>query len=628
MKTKHIILIFLIITPFFFLKSSNLNLYGDYPDLSIKSSNAFIIDKTVYSFQDSFNITAEAYGYSKKELKLSHQSPLKTIVLDEKDINVKFRINPNIKPLVKINNTFVKFDDSVFLKKGEHELNIVDEGFLPINKKFVIDEYTDQLIVPIIQEKINKELLIKSKPSNAKFYINNELIGVTPLSISLNTLENKISIEKENYQTENFTIISDTNEPVSRLISLKPAEKLVEIISTPSKAAVFIDNIYKGITPLSIKNTSNGRLLVKKDGFISIEMPLSSNTINLKLDLKPDESIVAVNSNPSSDFYLNDELIGKTPLDVNIQKITNKLTFKRNGYKTQTFYYQPNKSYENLSQNLITLKQDAINNSPFFLQTKMGFKLILFEPGKVTLGSDKSQSRRDINEVRRNVVLSKHFYISENLVSEKLYSMYDPTLSSSSNLPINNISWIDAAKFCNWLSEREGLTKFYEIKSDNLQSFNLKSNGYRLPSEAEWEYVAKTNADQELIYTWGSDRSINSMVGNIGDESASGLYENYIKNYDDGYDMRSPVGKFAKNQNGVKDLTGNLSEWVNDFYSAEIVSPDMVFTDFMGPKYGSVHVIKGSNYSSSLPVQLGISYRGYGQDAESVVGFRVARWIY
>jgi formylglycine-generating enzyme required for sulfatase activity len=252
----------------------------------------------------------------------------------------------------------------------------------------------------------------------------------------------------------------------------------------------------------------------------------------------------------------------------------------------------------------------------------------LFKPGNVTLGSSKNQSRRGINEVIRNVNISKHFYISDNLISEKLYSMYDEALSRSSNLPVNNISWIEAAKYCNWLSEKEGFAKFYQIESGNLISFNMKSKGYRLPTESEWEYVAKSNSDQELIYTWGVDRNLKSSVGNISDESASGIFENYIKNYDDGYDLRSPVGQFSANQNGLKDLTGNLSEWTNDFYSVEVVSPDSIFTNYMGPKYGSAHTIKGSNYSSSYPLQLGISYRAYGLDGDNVVGFRVARWIY
>lgn len=628
MKTRYIILIIFIIAPFFFLKSSKLSFYKDYPELSTKSNNSLIIDSTVYSFQDSFQLKVEAYGYITKDLKFSHQSPVKNIVLDEKNINVKFKINPYIKPYIKVDNKIIQHDKSVSLIKGEYDLYIEDDGFFPINRKLNIDKYLDQLVIPIIQKKINKELVITSDPTNAHVFINNELVGDTPISTNLVSFNNTISIKKENYITKTFKITSNDNESISKFVSIKPKEELLKIVSIPPKASVFINNIYKGITPLSLSKISKGVIEVKKEGYITENIDIQSNTKNIKLYLEPNNSLVSIRTNPNSNFYLNDKFIGETPLDIDIQKLKQKITFKKTGYKTETFYFEPKNNSESLSQRLITVKQDAIYNSPAVLKNQLGLNLILFKPGNVTLGSSKNQSRRGINEIIRNVNISKHFYISENLISEKLYSIYDQAISRSSNLPINNISWIEAAKYCNWLSEKEGYVKFYQIESNNLISFNMKSNGYRLPTESEWEYVAKSNSDQELIYTWGEDRNIKSAVGNIADESASGIFESYIKYYDDGYDMRSPIGQFSANQNGLKDLTGNLSEWTNDFYSAEIVSPDSIFTNYIGPKYGSAHVIKGSNYSSSYPLQLGISYRAFGLDGDALVGFRVARWIY
>ena len=103
---------------------------------------------------------------------------------------------------------------------------------------------------------------------------------------------------------------------------------------------------------------------------------------------------------------------------------------------------------------------------------------------------------------------------------------------------------------------------------------------------------------------------------------------NFVADYTDGYVERSPVGLFKSNQNGLFDLTGNLSEWTNDFYSADILSPDIILEDYFGPLFGSRHVIKGSNYNSALPQQLGLSYRTYGNEGNALVGFRIARWIY
>ena len=253
-------------------------------------------------------------------------------------------------------------------------------------------------------------------------------------------------------------------------------------------------------------------------------------------------------------------------------------------------------------------------------------EVILFEPGSFLMGSSKKESRRDINEIMRSVKITKHFYISKNLITEEQYSLFKR--SSKSNLPVNNISWIDAAKFCNWLSSKEGFENFYEIKNNQIISFNMDSKGYRLPTEAEWEYVAKSNNPEKYIYSWGSDRKITKLVGNIADVSTQGILSNFIDDYDDGYDERSPVGSFRSNQNEINDLTGNLSEWVNDFYSVEFVQQSKVFQDYIGPLAGTSHVIKGSNYYSSTPLQLGLSYRTYGNEPNDLVGFRIARWIY
>ena len=237
------------------------------------------------------------------------------------------------------------------------------------------------------------------------------------------------------------------------------------------------------------------------------------------------------------------------------------------------------------------------------------------------------ESRRDINEIERRVEITKHFYISENLITETQYNNYVGANKISNN-PINNISWIDAAKFCNWLSKKEGLNQFYVIKNNTLIYFNTDSNGYRLPTEAEWEYAAKSNSSNDLIYSWGSNRKITKLVGNIADQSTEGILTNFVSDYDDGYQERSPVGAFSSNQNGINDITGNLSEWVNDFYAVEIIDSSKTYIDYIGPLIGTTHVIKGSNYYSSTSLQLGLSYRTYGNEPNELIGFRIARWIY
>ena len=114
--------------------------------------------------------------------------------------------------------------------------------------------------------------------------------------------------------------------------------------------------------------------------------------------------------------------------------------------------------------------------------------------------------------------------------------------------------------------------------------------------------------------------------GNFADESAKTELSFYIPNYSDSFAQTAPVGSFAPNKKGIFDLGGNVSEYVNDFYS---IQPDNqeVYINFLGPKRGSSHVIKGSNWQSASDTQLRYAYRDKLSNGNEVTGFRVARWL-
>ena len=489
-----------------------------------------------------------------------------------------------------------------------------------------INKYADEILVPIIMQEVNKKLVINSEPNQASVFLNNVEVGVTPLSVNLNTTSNNILIKKSEYKDSNIDYIVKNNNSDQIIIKLIEDEDVININTVPSQASLFFNEDYIGSSPLKFKIQDRGILKVKKYGYVDDIINITKDTKELNIVLTEDLSEVFISSDPPSDVFLNEEYIGKTPFIKKIQKIKHKISFKSKGFRTLNESFEPTKDKQNIIKKLLTEKEASLLENKKYSRTSIDGEIILFEPGSFLMGSSKIESRRDINEIMRSVKITKHFYISKNLITEEQYSLFK--ISSKSNLPINNISWIDAAKFCNWLSSKEGFENFYEIKNNQIISFNMDSKGYRLPTEAEWEYVAKSNNPEKYIYSWGSDRKITKLVGNIADVSTQGILSNFIDDYDDGYDERSPVGSFRSNQNEINDLTGNLSEWVNDFYSVEFVQQSKVFQDYIGPLAGTSHVIKGSNYYSSTPLQLGLSYRTYGNEPNDLVGFRIARWIY
>ena len=627
-KTIIVIVTLLIAIPLFLLKSSNINYKEEYPELKVSSPNSIIINDTVYSFFRKFKLNVEAYGYESKTIEFNHRDSDKEIILIEKPINVVFKINDTYDKFI-LNNKVLTSLDNIKLKKGAHSYEITSNNHLTYKSNFEIKKYTDELLIPVILKKIDKSLQISSNPNNAKVFLNNTELGVTPLTINLDRSNNEIILKKAGYKEKKVKYFVDDNNKSEIKYLLDEDENLISLSSNPPSASVFLDDEYVGITPIKFPNIKKGTIKIKKYGYRDKLISPNNQTKTINTTLEKDMAEVQFSSNVPAKVILNGKYIGSTPLKKDIQKIKHKISYEALGHRSIRESFEPLNDKVQIYKNLLTDKQASLIDSKNNSTNSIGSKLILMNPGSITMGSPKRESRRDINELQKKVKITKHFFISKNLITESQYKKFKKS-SSASNLPVNNVSWIDAAKFCNWLSRKEGLDQFYIIKGDRLLYFNTKSNGYRLPTEAEWEYAAKSNnpTQGELIYAWGSDRQIRKLVGNIADQTTEGILANFVPDYDDGYLERSPVGSFRSNQNGLNDITGNLSEWVNDFYSIEIIDPSEIFTDYIGPTVGTTHVIKGSNHYSSTPLQLGLSYRTYGNAENELVGFRIARWIY
>ena len=627
MKLKYVAILLILIAPIFLIKSSNISITNSYPELSLKSSNSIVFNNTAYSFSSKFRVKASAFGYEERVFNFNHSDPEKIVALNEIPLKVIFKITPTLNPEVYIDKVLIKDLQNISLLKGSHDIEIIQKNYLTYKSQLEIDSYSRQLLVPVILTAIEKTISVSSQPKGAFVSLNNGGFNITPDNLTLNKKTNSLVIKKEGFVTQNLKIEVINNNFEQKNYILIPAKDMLSIKTSPSSGAVFLDDQYIGLSPLQIKNPMKGRVVITKYGYKDSNIIINKNNKLINIELVPDMSLVTFNIMPKADIFINNKLVKTIANVAQLQKVKHKITFKADGYRSITRLVEPLTDLFTISESMLTEKQAVLNESPPRIKNSIKSDMRLFLPGNVKLGSSKNESRRDINEVIRNVNLSKHFYISENLITDTQFNMFK-NIKSSSDLPVNKITWVEAALFCNWLSARENLEPFYNFNGNSLKSFNSNATGYRLPTEAEWEYVSKHNSKNKLIYSWGENRSITKLVGNIADESTKDFLSNFVEGYNDGFDGRSPVGSFKSNQNGIKDLTGNLSEWVNDFYTSDIISPDIVLQNYYGPLFGSKHTIKGSNYKSALPQQLGISYRTYGSGADELVGFRVARWIY
>ncbi len=234
-------------------------------------------------------------------------------------------------------------------------------------------------------------------------------------------------------------------------------------------------------------------------------------------------------------------------------------------------------------------------------------KMMVLPVGEFRMGGQLSLGEQPAHAVK----ISKRFALSETEVMQGQYQAVmgeNPSrfkdLPEWEMLPVEQVSWLDAVKYCNKLSASEGLSPCYVLQGDEVRWDELECQGYRLPTEAEWEYAAR--ADETTEYA-GSDR-IDLIAWHS--ENSDG--------------KAHPVGTKKANPWFLRDLSGNVWEWVWDWYADSYREAGR--KDPIGPASGSLRVVRGGSWLGDA-VFARVAYRGgyaptlRGHD----VGFRLAR---
>jgi formylglycine-generating enzyme required for sulfatase activity len=207
--------------------------------------------------------------------------------------------------------------------------------------------------------------------------------------------------------------------------------------------------------------------------------------------------------------------------------------------------------------------------------------MVLVTGGTFAMGSPNSEQGRFDNEVQHQVTVSS-FHMGKFDVTQDLYQSVmgrNPSkFKGDPNRPVEQVSWYDAIQFCNKLSQREGLHTVYTISGTNVTA-DWSANGYRLPTEAEWEYAARggqQGASEYRVYA-GSDNldQVGWYRGNSGGTTHG-------------------VGQKAPNALGLYDMSGNVWQWCWDLYDANLRSGQ---NDPRGASSGGTRVLRGGGWS-------------------------------
>jgi formylglycine-generating enzyme required for sulfatase activity len=210
------------------------------------------------------------------------------------------------------------------------------------------------------------------------------------------------------------------------------------------------------------------------------------------------------------------------------------------------------------------------------VQPKSGGEMVLIAAGEFTMGDPAGPAEETPHEVSVD-----SFYIDKYPVTQRLYEDVmgaNPSKRKGADHPVERVQWTDAARFCNACSEMEGLSPCYD---EQTWTCDFQADGYRLPTEAEWEYACR--AGSPATYFFG-DR-----------ESELSKYA-WCKPHSKG--QTHPVGEKRPNAWGLYDMSGNVWEWCNDFYS-ETYYADSPRENPRGPESGKKRVLRGGAWNST-----------------------------
>ena len=607
----------------------------------VKSTNFFDLcfNNFIYSFSSKpkFSVTSKGYKSINERIPNENKGKFHKVLMSELPgiLNVSVdNINKNTKWFLKDKFVFQgeKLEKKLFA--GEYNLT-VDNPLFEKKKLNVIIKKGESTNLNVKLESIKGFLKLESKPNNAKVFINNQKIGVTPTIFKGEGGEYNIEIKKENYETINDKIvITNQNKVNQRDYILELIEAKIKISVKPKEGNLSIDGIsYQTDNFITLKSNKDYTLTYEKPGFKTqtIIFKLIPNEKRIEnINLLEEYGTVEIISQPKGNIWINGKFFGQTPKIAKLRTIEQNIEIKKKNFRSVVRKILPKANKRKiLNINLIDEKVAKLQEAETSYNNTIDIEMKLFNPkGDILqLGAERYEKGQRANEILRKVSLTKPFYVSLHEISNEKFSNFKNRPSSKNdNFPVNNISWIEAAAFCNWLSKKEGFEEFYTIKSGRLDNFNPDSNGYRLLSEAEWEWLSrKANKKKATKFSWGDSFIIPDNYLNIADESAQVSQRNFIKDYNDSYENIAEVGSLQKEISGLYDLSGNLSEWIHDYYT--ITFSEKIEQDPLGSKKGSSHVIKGANWTSGTLTNIRPTYRENGINGNNKIGFRIARYL-
>jgi len=452
-------------------------------------------------------------------------------------------------------------------------------------------------------------ITVKSTPQNATVFIDYVEKGVTDLGLYILSGVHDIQIEHPDYLPVREKIsVAPTTDKSKNVFShnLVKNKGILSLSVVPANAVITLDGkmINSGnneITPgkylLEVKaphyTPFSEMIEVQFGKTVNRSIELRKKAGNLQFTIKPISAKVALKQ--YGEVKYSWEGIN---LIENIQAGNYDLLATSHGYVDYT--------------DIVSIKEGEIVVLEIDMKkwSDVG-NLIPVSGGSFRMGCTEEQGAEcERRETPAHEVTLNDFYIGKYEVTQELWQSVmsgNPSEIKGAALPVTNVTWFDAVYFCNKLSELSGLQPAYKIKGESV-SCDFTTNGFRLPTEAGWEFAARGGKNSKNLKYSGSNNisSVAWYSGNSGQKT-------------------HPVGEKQPNELGLYDMSGNVWEWCWDWFELEYYSSSGKLNP-LGPTAGENRVARGGSWYHD-PKICRVSYRNRSgsQDDHPDVGFRLVR---
>ncbi len=560
----------------------------------------------------------------------------------------------------------------VRLPAGRHEVLVTAPRHLPFKATVDIEgmEQAQSLTAKLVAAWAPVTVL--TEPAGATVLVDGAAQGATPAKLELDAGTHRIELRQAGFKAWVTDVQVVANQPQTLgPVRLGLPDGTLVVRTDPAGASVSVGGAFRGRAPvtLDVRPDVALGLVAAREGYEPATTQLTvgaGERREVQLSLTPIFGEVTVMAEPASaEVFANGRAVGKSGQAIKLPAARTDIEVRLAGFRSFRTTVTPRPGLPQVLNVRLEAGRSATDTAPAAtaaaaggaaataaasgeavaavaskavtptIRTKSGAELRLVGPASYTMGSPRRESGRRANESQRAVALKRRFYLATREVTNGEYKQFRTQHRSGfvgqntlelERQPAVSVTWQDAAEYCNWLSEQDSLPPAYQSQGGKLTLVQPATTGYRLPTEAEWEWAARANQDGSLRkYPWGDALPVPAGAGNYGDRRAQPLLQTILADLDDGYPATAPTGAFAANPLGFHDLGGNVAEWTTDLYTVQPAS-SAVAVDPVAAGPGNMHVIRGASWRHATVTELRAAYRDSGNGRRDDVGFRIARY--